>query len=55
MFAMASSETMVSKISSSDSIPRAFIRAMRGMEPEATGTETMTMPSFFFSTRVRAR
>ena len=55
MFAMASSETMVSKISSSDSIPRAFIRAMSGMDPEATGTETMTMPSFFFSTRVRAR
>ena len=25
------------------------------MLPEATGTETMTMPSFFFSTRVRAR
>ena len=42
-------------MSESFSIPRAFIRAIRGISPETTGTDTMRVPSFFFSTWVSAR
>ncbi len=55
MFPILLSETMELKISSSFSMPKAFIRMTSGIWPEAVGTVTMSMPSFFFSTRVSAR
>src|SRR5437870_10681578 len=36
-------------------MPRAFMRMMRGIWPEAVGTLTMSWLSFFFSIRVSAR
>ena len=42
-------------MSSADSIPRAISKIARGTCPEATGIDTDRIPSFFFSTTVKAR